>query len=73
MPTTLARKKKRLNHTWKAADFAWQTELNMTFGNRAYAVRLSGDGEGEPGTALNNSFVAFDTARAELLVAMSRE
>jgi hypothetical protein len=69
MPTTLSRIR-RLDRTWKAADFAWQSELNLTFGSRAYAVRLSGDGEGEPGTTLNKCFVAFDTARAEFLDAM---
>jgi hypothetical protein len=73
MPTPLARRRRRLNHAWKAADFAWQTELNLTFGPRAYVARLSGEGEGQTGTALNSSFVAFDAARAELLVAMSRE
>jgi hypothetical protein len=62
---------KALDRKWNAADFAWQSELDRLFGDRAYQVRLNGGGEGSPGTTLADLFTAFATARDEYIEAMN--
>ena len=61
-----------LDRKWKLAEHAWQGELDRLFGALAHNVRLSGGGEGEPGTELSARHGAFIAARDAYLTAMNR-
>lgn len=45
-----------------AADNRWSLELRRLFGKRAGDVRYTKQGQGEPGTELNDAYLAFQVA-----------
>lgn len=47
---------------WLAIDAAWSGELHRAFGKRAGDVRYTKEGEGLPGTKLNDAYLAFVVA-----------
>lgn len=50
---------------YEAADAAWSAELRLAFGKNAGDVRYTKQGEGEPGTPLNDAYLAYREARDE--------
>jgi hypothetical protein len=55
-----------LYHAALKADHAWQAELTRMFGKRAGDVRYTKQGEGKPGTVLNDTFLVFREANDKL-------
>jgi hypothetical protein len=47
---------------WNAADDAWSALLHSTFGIDAATARYAPEGEGRPGTALNDAYRAYVAA-----------
>lgn len=47
------------------ADNAWQAELATRYGAAAGDVRYTHAGKGEPGTALNTAYLAYQAAAVE--------
>lgn len=45
-----------------ATDVTWSAELRKHFGKNAGDVRYTSKGEGEPGTPLNDAYLAFKSA-----------
>lgn len=45
-----------------AADKAWSAELRKAFGKNAGDIRYTKQGEGSPGTPLNDAYLAFKKA-----------